>query len=409
MRVLIATALCWAFMVFAQGRTLQVPQQYSTIGLAVNDAVAGDIVLISPGLYRENIATRKAISFRSIDPANSDVVARTIIDGQRMAGVFSLVPYNAILTTVTVAGLTIRNGYARYQNGGGGIEADGYVHVGIIIEHCVIENNWSELNGGGVFASSEAAGLVIRRCVIRNNHSFHIRNGGGIDVHGATARIENCEVTSNTAGYGGGIYGSVPIRNCLVTRNVARRENGYGGRGGGILGRGPIENCIIAENVASDYGGGVDSGAEGNPSAIQNCTIVGNRAGATGGGVVYLTGNVLRNSIVWGNVAPRNAQIDYTPKITSGPLFCCIQDWTTHTLGTISADPRFVGPADFHLRRLSPCIDRGSDIGAPPLDFEGNRRPVDGNGDGTVRADMGAYEYTLPISVVSRMLWTRYR
>jgi hypothetical protein len=54
----------------------------------------------------------------------------------------------------------------------------------------------------------------------------------------------------------------------------------------------------------------------------------------------------------------------------------------------VLGDPQFVNPAshDFHLKGISTAIDRGSSIGAPSVDFDGNARP---QGAGY---DIGAYE-----------------
>jgi hypothetical protein len=59
-------------------------------------------------------------------------------------------------------------------------------------------------------------------------------------------------------------------------------------------------------------------------------------------------------------------------------------------------DPLFANAAgtDLHLRELSPAIDAGSAVGAPADDFDGQSRPLDGNGDGTAGYDIGAYEST---------------
>lgn len=65
----------------------------------------------------------------------------------------------------------------------------------------------------------------------------------------------------------------------------------------------------------------------------------------------------------------------------------------------IDADPRFVNAAggDLRLRGGSPAIDTGDlaglSVAEPLTDVLGAPRLVDGNGDGTARQDMGAFEY----------------
>ena len=62
--------------------------------------------------------------------------------------------------------------------------------------------------------------------------------------------------------------------------------------------------------------------------------------------------------------------------------------------GNITTDPLFTDAANgnFHVRPGSPVIDAGTSDQAPASDLAGNPRPVDGNGDGIVAFDLGAYE-----------------
>ena len=63
--------------------------------------------------------------------------------------------------------------------------------------------------------------------------------------------------------------------------------------------------------------------------------------------------------------------------------------------------PQFAGPGDYHLPAGSPAIDSGDPltVSLPTEDFDGAPRPVDGNGDGVARRDMGAYELQPPAAL----------
>ena len=55
---------------------------------------------------------------------------------------------------------------------------------------------------------------------------------------------------------------------------------------------------------------------------------------------------------------------------------------------------RDVANGDYHLQSASALIDAGTMDDAPSLDFEGDARPIDGNGDGIAAPDIGADEYS---------------
>jgi hypothetical protein len=63
----------------------------------------------------------------------------------------------------------------------------------------------------------------------------------------------------------------------------------------------------------------------------------------------------------------------------------------------LNVDPLFTSPpGDLSLTAASALIDRGDPATAGGLDFSGGALVTDGNGDGTARRDMGAYERPVP-------------
>jgi hypothetical protein len=145
-------------------------------------------------------------------------------------------------------------------------------------------------------------------------------------------------------------------------------------------------------------------------------TIVGSNASGSAGIRTSVSAGAiasvnLRNSIV------RDVAFTFDRQQTGGggPLTnieATHSDFTTtftgNGIGTYSADasnvnvdPAFVDPAagDYRLAAGSPVVDRGSPdtiFGEPAVDLAGSPRIVDGDGDGSARRDMGAFEFQPP-------------
>ena len=102
-----------------------VPSIYPTIQKAIDFAGEGDVVIVEPGRYYENINFNgKNITVTSIDPTDPDVVAGTIIDASGSGSVVTFA--NGETSNAKLTGFTITGGYGTspvigYLYWGGGV------------------------------------------------------------------------------------------------------------------------------------------------------------------------------------------------------------------------------------------------------------------------------------------------
>jgi parallel beta-helix repeat protein len=330
--------------------------------------------------------------------------------------------------------VTIINNCQITGNAGGGVNC---WRSNLTIANCTIHGNKS----CGIACSDSTA--AIDSCIISGNAAGEYRSGGGIDCHISTMTVINSTIADNLAEWGGGISAgggsTTMIANCVVSNNRAESEYAYGG---GIFyggGNHIISNCEINGNKAKG-GGGID--CTGSSPTITNCTIASNTAEDSGGGIssTWEASPILANCILWGNTASQgnqiavghqdppwdssltisysdvqggqdevyispNSELSWGPGNTiSDPCFLELGYWGDVNDPNIildANDPNAIWiDGDYHLLSNSPCIDTGDPNYTPEpneTDLDGNRRLVDGTGDGTAVVDMGAYEFWPPV------------
>jgi hypothetical protein len=287
-----------------------------------------------------------------------------------------------------INGFTIRDGRT---NGGSG--AGIYIDDGV--EYC------------GMFGWYISPS--IKNCNIFSNDAGVA--GGGIYITASDPTIRNCYFLYNSAPTGGAIYHISSSPTISKSKFAYNASTAPGSLGGGAIGGYSrnftteelitITNSIFYQNAAGSWGGAI-SYNQVYPT-ITNCSFYSNDADIAGGafhGNMNSEAPKIRNSILWGD-NPDELDI-VTASSYLDVSYCDVQGgWTGPGTGNINANPLYTGGSDLHITAItSPCIDAGANWYAPDDDYGGTERPIDGDGDGTATADMGAWEEEGPASAV---------
>jgi hypothetical protein len=196
-------------------KIIRVPADQPTIQSGINAASSGDIALVAPGTYKENINfSGKAITLKS--SGGSRV---TIIDGGGIAPVLTF-SSNETSSSVLI-GFTLQNGSATFN---------------------------SQYEGGGIFIGF--ASPTIKNNIIQNNTAC--AGGAGIEVYFGSPLIQGNTIKSNSqtgcsGGGGGGIEagGASTVQIIEHHQNIAGvvRVEAYSGRQGPLIKNNDYGEC----------------------------------------------------------------------------------------------------------------------------------------------------------------------
>ncbi len=269
------------------------------------------------------------------------------------------------------------------------------VDANCIVDNCIIEYaSWSILCdysspiiSNNLLMDTEYYGVCCWEASPSITDNVIINNGVGIYCDNSNPTITGNVITNN--GYGIGCWQSSP----LIEGNIILYNSAVAS---GIHLEYSNATVVNNEIIGNNHGIYCDNSS---PSIINN-TVADNPADGIRCTLSSLPS--IMNNIITGNY-DGGIYCDATssPTISFNDVWGNNPDYAGCSPGTgdISADPQFVDAAggDYHLRSGSPCIDAGTNTGAPSVDLEGNLRPYDGDGDGVATVDMGTYEcFALP-------------
>ncbi|MFN8631296.1 MAG: CSLREA domain-containing protein [Chloroflexota bacterium] len=244
--------------------------------------------------------------------------APIIIDG---AGVSR--PFTATAGTVTLRGITIRNGHA--ASGGGAVSATSplaleqvaiedssgttgggiYASASLVMTDVTISGCAASSGGGGVYLASPAVGTVTRLTASGNTAP----TGGGIYIEYG-AHIGNMSASTfatNVALGSGGAIESLGSVYMLASTTFLDNSAENGGAIDVVLGAGiDVRDSVFRGNQASENGGAIS--ATGAVQSVRS-SFVGNAADAAGGALWTNWQAILIQVTFSGNTAPQGGAV----------------------------------------------------------------------------------------------------
>jgi predicted outer membrane repeat protein len=296
----------------AAAATLNVPGSYTTIAKAITASKSGDVIVIAPGTYKENLSLKSGVTLRGAG------MGVTIIDGR------------AIGTVIYVTGAATPS---------------------TIIEDLTVTNG-KNTNGAGIKLGPENE-CQVRRVEFRSNVATNRGGGLYLDVN-SRATIEYNFFVENRAKSGGAIYCQTSFstfRFNVIYDNVATVN------GGGFYGAfdcSDIYNNTIDGNQSPGNGANVALASPASTKFYRN--ILTN--GEDGFGL-WQSGGTLTNScnVIWQN---ESGQMSGASPPVPNTIF--------------NVDPLYCDYAikDFHLQGPSPaalvdCKEPADFVGALPV------------------------------------------
>lgn len=313
---------------------------WRTISHAASVVNPGDIVHVAPGVYNGTVVVTRG--------GSETARIRFVSDTKWAAKIIGIFQPRADY-------ISIENFELTNPSGTQGIETLGsYTNI--------LGNKVHSISGG--CPSVGGAGIHTYRSnnnLIENNIVYDIGNFNGIE----------CQLTHN-------IY--IEGYNDTIQNNLSYHSQGWGI----VLWHGATAATIANNTIFNNLVGGILVGCGDADCIINDYTKVvnnivvyngslGGRYGISEDGVTGI------HNIYWNNLTYANLPANYYLQNGLNPV------------NAVMANPQFInyqanGSGDYHLKSISPAIDKGTTSYAPTIDIEGKFR--------VGAPDIGAYEYS---------------
>jgi parallel beta-helix repeat protein len=248
---------------------------YRTIQEAVDNAQNADTIIVSPGIYQENIKVDKELTILSHSTISGDQTGRTYVLGT--------VPENDVFdiysSNVTIDGFYISGGSSEKAWHKAGISLEG-------VQNCSLRNNSLILNEVGIFLNRSQNNYLDSNFVVLESDGISLTDSAG------NVLSNNLVVTNNQ-----GISLNNSVNNTLAYNFISRNECGI--RSHAAKSNTLINNSLYMNNI----------GVYLNESS--NNTIYANE-------FTNFLNAVDEGNNIWNNSSTGNLWGDYSKKDTEG-------------------------------------------------------------------------------------------
>ena len=267
----------------ASAATIYVPDDYATIQQAVDNATAGDTIIVRDGTYYENVDIYKRLTIRSENGSANCVVHAANSNDY----VFNVSANNVTIKGFTVTGATgfgkagiylYKSNNCRIENVNASNNYDGIElsssSNNTIANNTVLDNWWD-----GILLKYSGNNILANNIVLDNYHGIHLKYSGNSTIANNTASngydgirlyySDNNTIANNTASNNwDGIYLEYSSSNIIANNNISSNNDD------GIELRYSSNNTIANNNISSNYyGDGIHLEYSSSNNIMANNTV----------------------------------------------------------------------------------------------------------------------------------------